>query len=106
MGKLNQIYTEPTLEEFWNILLQTYHEMQGGKRYNFYIQIGKLRDRISKKLGFTDKDVFNQYLVKILEDKEHRMNVRLHGGPTIAYDKLESFEFNNKLYLLLSLINV
>ena len=98
-------HSEPTLDEFWNVLLQIYKEMQKGDRHMYYIPIGELRNRISCKFGFTNKDIFDQYLVKIFEHEEYRKIVRLHGGPTHAYDKLYNFKFNEKLYLLLSMVN-
>lgn len=96
-----------SLKKFWEELKRVYQEIQdlsgfGSKMY--YIPIGELRLRVSVQLGLMEKKFFDYYLTKLLENNFYRLYIRLHGAPTHAYDVMETFEFRNREYPLLSLV--
>jgi len=98
-----------SLKEFWNELKCIYKEIQAASGFGskmFYIQIGELRLRVSAQLGFWDTKEFDYHLTKLLESKAYRLYIRLHGAPTHAYEFMQTFEFRNKKYPLISLVVV
>lgn len=98
-----------TVNKFFKTLFNTYEKIQ--RRNVFepkreYIPIREIKRRVSCELGFKELTQFDNWLTETLNHKKYRLFVRLHGAPSHAYEKMETFRYKGKSYPLLSVVKV